>query len=748
MKKIFTCLVTGVFIFSSMLSSAQNNYWKELDTKTAPSASPMAVKPDRYLLYELQTNNLEGLLAKAGKEYKTGVLITLPTPDNSSMQFIVWETPMMQPKLAAEFPEIKTYTATSTINPSVSAKLDFTDDGFRAMIYDGNSTYFIDPYSNSNDGYYLVFYTKDLPEINKNFSCDIAQYPNLLHTAGTPIDVKPQGGQPGNIQNGSIRHNYRLAMACTGEYAMAVTNGNPDTATVLSKIVSTVNRINGKYEREFSVSFTLVNDEASIIYINPNTDPFTCNLNMNCLLGENQTNTDNVIGSANYDIGHIFCTAGGGLASLSSTCNPAQKASAASTSGGPDDFHVPLHEMGHQFSAGHTFSANTGGCFGNGMPNSAYEPGSGSTIMSYGGACAPNNIVSSPDDYFNVRSLIEVNSFLNTGGSTCGTTTTGLNLVSIPTSLVQTYQVPKNTPFELVANPITPTQTNASISYNWEEYDTGNFGATESQDGQATSGPIMRSYPPTDSSYIRQFPIGNITSGTYTSVGERLPEVPRTVRFKLTARSILNGWGSFAILDSVVKLQVASSGPFRVTQPASATTLDPGANLQVKWAVAGTDQAPVNSHYVNIYLSLDGGQSFPILLLGSTLNNGLANVTIPNVYTTNGYIKVQGVSNVFYDVAHGKLKINGTTGIAESYLQKQVKVFPNPASDVIHLEYTGNNSENLIVNMYDLTGRLVWNGKMNNQLIIPVGNFSRGNYRIQLINSKTAETASYSVDLR
>ena len=56
-----------------------------------------------------------------------------------------------------------------------------------------------------------------------------------------------------------------------------------------------------------------------IVYTNAATDPYS-NGNPGTMINENQTNINNVIGTANYDIGHVVGTNSGGLAGLGVIC--------------------------------------------------------------------------------------------------------------------------------------------------------------------------------------------------------------------------------------------------------------------------------------------------------------------------------------------------------------------------------------------------------------------------------------------
>src|SRR5690606_22782836 len=180
----------------------------------------------------------------------------------------------------------------------------------------------------------------------------------------------------------------------------------PTKLNVLSAMVTTINRVNGIYEKELSVSLELIGDNDTLIYLNGSTDPFDANNNGGALLGQNQTNTNTVIGAANYDIGHIFSTDGGGIAFLGCVCANNQKARGVTGSpspvGDPFDVDYVAHEMGHQFGANHSFNA----CSGTESQQNAFEPGSGSTIMAYAGICGPvNNLQANSHDYFHITSL-------------------------------------------------------------------------------------------------------------------------------------------------------------------------------------------------------------------------------------------------------------------------------------------------------------------------------------------------------
>src|SRR5690606_10078249 len=109
-------------------------------------------------------------------------------------------------------------------------------------------------------------------------------------------------GKSTRAVSGANLRTYRLACAATGEYTQF--HGGT-IAVAQAAIVTAVNRINQIYESEVCVRMVLIANNNLIIYTNSSTDPYTNN-NGSTMLVQNQTNITAVIGSANYDIGHVF----------------------------------------------------------------------------------------------------------------------------------------------------------------------------------------------------------------------------------------------------------------------------------------------------------------------------------------------------------------------------------------------------------------------------------------------------------
>ncbi|MFM9055880.1 MAG: reprolysin-like metallopeptidase, partial [Bacteroidota bacterium] len=368
-------------------------------------------------------------------------------------------------------------------------RLSITEHGLHAMVLSPRGDVYLDPLNPGDRINHLVYYKGDFRP-NRPFECATDDQ-ELYKEIKQKLKLGSGGGSVLRTHGTQLR-NYRLAMAATGEYT-AYHGGTKSSA--LSAIVVSMNRVNGIYEKEVAVRMTLIPNDTLIIYTNGSTDPYTNN-DGSTMLGENITNCNSVIGSANYDIGHVFSTGGGGVAYLGVPCT-SNKAGGVTGSGSPvgDAFDVDYvaHEIGHQFGGQHTFNSVTGSCGGgNRSSGSAYEPGSGITIMAYAGICGADNLAPNSIAYFHTHSFDQIVNYITTGsGNTCPTTTATSNTPPSATPAGLAYTIPFQTPFELSA---TGSDANGdAITYSWEEYDLGPSGTWNAPSGNA---PLFRPFPP------------------------------------------------------------------------------------------------------------------------------------------------------------------------------------------------------------------------------------------------------------
>jgi hypothetical protein len=602
--------------------------------------SARGLRLNRTALIELLA---QAPLERSNEAQERQVIIPIPLPDGSTGRFRFVEAPIMEPGLTALFPELKTYYGQGLDDLTASVRFDLTPTGFHAMILSAGTTVYIDPLARGNTEYHVSYFKNELRKPGWGFECQA-----LKVAAASPA---PPSTSP-FVTGGATLRTYRLALAATGEYTQF--HGGT-VAGALAAIVTSMNRVNGVYERDLAIRMILVANNSAVVYTNPATDPYSNNSGTT-MLGQNQANLDSVIGSANYDIGHVFSTGGGGVASLRSVCVNGSKARGVTGSSLPvgDGFDIDYvaHEMGHQFGGNHTFNGTTSACSGNRAASAAYETGSGSTIMAYAGICGAENLQPNSDTYFHVKSLEEMVAFSSGTGGGCAVPTATGNSAPI-VNAGASYTIPSQTPFALTATGI--DANGDLLTYCWEQYDLGTASPPLTDDGVR---PILRSYNPS-ASPTRSFPrLSNLLANT-TAVGETLPTTTRTLNFRVTARD--NRAGGGGIQDGATQVFVrADAGPFVVTAPNTPVNWQGGTTQTVSWNVANTSAAPISCATVKISLSLDGGLTFPTVLAASVPNTGGAVVNIPNIANTQA--RVEAVGNIFFDLSNTNFTITQGTG--------------------------------------------------------------------------------------
>ncbi|MEM9547699.1 MAG: reprolysin-like metallopeptidase [Bacteroidota bacterium] len=639
---------SSLFLLFTLLfiSFTHAQKWTKVDNSSFRSlAEQRQLMPEKYESYQLDFDHLKVMLKDAPHRFiseERGIEIEWPMPDGKNQKFTIKRSDVLHPELAAKFPEIKAFTGHSIEDPTAILKISMSHKGIEGMLLSSrHETVYLDRYLPKSKNNYILYkrsdYKRELPEGEGTCTVEV------------PNDgYKFQGfGRSYRFGDCQLRK-YRMALACTGEYANFHGGNIPD---VMAEFNASLIRVNGIYERDFTITMELIPNNDQLIYLNGNTDPYTNNEG-GTMLGQNQSVIDNVIGTDNYDIGHVYSTGGGGIASLRSPCNANRKARGVTGLGNPtgDPFWVDYvaHEIGHQFGGNHT---QNNPC--NRAGNTSVEPGSASTIMGYAGICSPN-VQNNSDDYFHAASIAEVANFVVAGnGGNCAEIIPLDNEAPEIVSITETNQVlPSQTPFYLTAE-ATDADGNM-LTYCWEQMDVEP--ATMPPVPTNTVGPAFRSYDPVESP-TRYFPtLTSILSGTNTNTWETLTSENRDMNFNLTVRDN-NPLGGCTADEALVVTFTDNAGPFLVTSQNAFETWRAGEMISITWDVANTDMAPVSCANVDILLSLDGGQNFDIVLADDIANDGEQEISVPFELTDQGRIMVKCSDKTFFDINNEDINI-------------------------------------------------------------------------------------------
>ncbi|MGW9684986.1 reprolysin-like metallopeptidase [Flagellimonas sp. 2504JD1-5] len=570
-----------------------------------------------------------------------GHTLYLPSVDGKMIAFAIKETSVLHPELAKKYPYIKSFSGQS-LDGKYRVKLSSSHKGLQSMIVDleGSETTFMEPLLNKKGSY--VIYKKEA-HAKIAFECGTEKLhqnleKKLNQSAGKTI-VPLVGDQ-------TLRK-FRIAVSTTGEYAQF--HGGT-VADALAAINATLTRINEVFETDLGVTLELVANNDQVIFTDATTDPYNGNLN-----AQVQSTLTSTIGEANYDVGHLFnkvasaAQNNGNAGFIGAVCVDNRKGSAFSAAFEPQgdvfDLDFVSHELGHQFGANHTWSFESEGT------GVQAEPASGTTIMGYAGIVPGNNVALNGDDYFHYHSIVQISNYLQT--VSCAQTTALTNTPPVVTPMGD-YVIPKGTAFVLEGS-ATDGDVGDVLTYTWEQIDDGvvvtnNFGPDN------PSGANFRSLPPTTDP-SRYFPRlsriieGNLiqTTPQTDDAWETVTNIERNLKFALTVRDNATGGGQ--VVSDLLDVQVLkSAGPFVVTSQTSNVVYEGGSSQEITWDVANTNVLPINAKNVDILLSLDGGNTFPITLADDTLNDGSENILIPGDATTTARIMIKASDNVFFAV--------------------------------------------------------------------------------------------------
>ena len=596
--------------------------------------------------------------------------VIVPTPAGELATLTVSEASVFHPDMQARYPDIRTYRGLD--ERGHPAAVTQGPSGIQVFVEDGPRSYAITA-AGGSDGV-LRYLADEATGTEPALGCGYA--PDLASAIGAARALDDDGrDRPGDKSAAKAQVNkrvYTMALASTGEFSL---NRGGTVESVNEAFAEALNILNAMLLTETALEFQLHPDNDTLIFLNPGLDPYREPTLGRQLLRENVAAINSRIPVEEYGIGHVFtngCSDVSGVVS-GRTCDDDGKARGVTCIGGSLPRAVRntmTHEVAHQFAVSHTWN----NCPGNDPQRSgfgAFEPGSGTTIMSYQGACGSNNIPGQ-GDYYHVGSLQQFRDYYTDDlGAACADVVPIDNeLPEVSAPGIDGLTIPMMTPFVLEGSAVDPDGDR--VLFTWEQYDLGNAVDLCDQD---EGSPLFRSLPPTTDGNVRYFPDLQTVRTNGFDCAEQLPRFGRDLTFRLTARDRNPIGGGTDWVEVGMRVD-GDAGPFRITSQPGGTVFAAGAFVPVEWDVAGTDAGDIGVTAVDILLSTDGGRTFPTTLVEGTLNDGSEGVTLPaDLETSVARFLVRPVGNVFYAMSPNNFQVVIPTEPGFTFAPSQTTTF-------------------------------------------------------------------------
>ena len=141
----------GILFLGSQAGAARQPFQDVPESALANGPGLRTIAPDRARTMRVDVDALRRTLFRAPMEgtaqaRSAPLVLDLPWPDGSERRFAVVESPILEPALAAKFPELRTWRGQGLDNRAASVRLDLTPAGFHAQVLGPEGTVYIDPY--------------------------------------------------------------------------------------------------------------------------------------------------------------------------------------------------------------------------------------------------------------------------------------------------------------------------------------------------------------------------------------------------------------------------------------------------------------------------------------------------------------------------------------------------------------------------------------------------------------------------